>query len=46
MSAREETDCGRDRIDPTPLDKGLCCHDKVPLRESVVVLRGGLGSDG
>lgn len=29
-------DCGRDLIEPAPLDDGLCCHESVPLLESAV----------
>jgi len=38
----DATESGRG-LEPTPLDEGRCCHDKVPLLESVVALRDGLG---
>jgi hypothetical protein len=44
-SGIDATDRGRDLTVP-PLDKGLCCHDRVPLLDSVVAFDGGLGRDG
>ncbi len=45
-SVMDATDCGRDRMEPAPLDDGLCCHDSVPVRDSAVAFRGGLGMEG
>lgn len=45
-SGRDTIDCGRDLIDPTPLEDGLCCQDKVPLLDNAVTFGGGLGMDG
>lgn len=46
MPGREAIDCGLDLKEPVPLDIGLCCQDKVPLRDSAVALVGGLGIGG
>ena len=40
-----EPDNGRERTDPVPREEGLCCHDRVPLRDRAVALLGGKEGD-
>lgn len=40
-----EPDSGRERTEPAPREVGLCCQDKVPLRDRAVALVGGKDGD-